>query len=80
MIDRDEFKVATVLAGGSLPKALLRFDEVMRRVVMLDGSTVRDNDIEPGGKTLRLGLQQIDDFAVGVRSSVAANGYGFCAL
>ncbi len=63
----DEWKAAFILNKKAPPDNSPRLNEVVRLVARLGGFLARKGDGEPGVKTVWLGMQQVVNFAAGIR-------------
>ena len=69
----EEWKGAYILAKKPIPKTTPTLRGVIRRIAMLGGCLARENDGEPGVKTLWLGFARIRDFVDGVEHMRSMN-------
>jgi len=61
-------RYSTVKNGKPRPDTPPPLNEVIRVVASFGGFPGRKGDGEPGAKTLRIGLQRVMDFALGIRA------------
>lgn len=68
MFERDERQAAYIVARKPIPKQPPSSNTVVRLIASFGGFLGRKGDGEPGVKTIWTGLQQVIDFAAGIRA------------